>query len=241
MSPPQQVSDCPLTLPHTGAINLIQYTKKPHTMWQICFHFNFHCCLRLNSQPQMTPVDQSAAPPTRDLYAPNHHPRMEPLPAWIMEESAALSEAEMLEVQMLKAGILASLQDSPDDSDAKVEVPKSSVSSLRLVIILCHHVVFPVNLCCSSFSVTPNRPHYILKCGFISVILSNHSQVSKRNMFSFRLQQLEKMGFSTEKAVVALAASKQLDGAISLLIDDSIGEQAVVVSKGKSPRSPQST
>lgn len=47
------------------------------------------------------------------------------------------------------------------------------------------------------------------------------------------------MGFPTEKAVVALAASKQLDGAISLLIDDSIGEQAVVVAKGKSPRSAQ--
>lgn len=60
--------------------------------------------------------------------------------------------------------------------------------------------------------------------------------------FPLRLQQLEKMGFPTEKAVVALAASKQLDGAISLLIDDSIGEQAVVVSKGKSTTAPlQST
>lgn len=49
------------------------------------------------------------------------------------------------------------------------------------------------------------------------------------------------MGFPTEKAVVALAASKQLDGAISLLIDDSIGEQAVVVSKGKSPQQSQNT
>lgn len=49
------------------------------------------------------------------------------------------------------------------------------------------------------------------------------------------------MGFPTEKAVVALAASKQLDGAISLLIDDSVGEQAVVVSKGKSPQPPQNT
>ncbi|KAG7223481.1 hypothetical protein INR49_015474, partial [Caranx melampygus] len=123
--------------------------------------------LRSHSQPQMMPVDHSAAPPMRDLYALNHHPWMEPLPAWIMEESAALSEAEVLEEQMLKAGILASLQDAPDDPDTKVEVPKSSVSSLRL-------------------------------------------------------QQLEKMGFPTEKAVVALAASKQLDGAISLLIDDNV-------------------
>ncbi|XP_023269384.1 rhomboid domain-containing protein 3 isoform X1 [Seriola lalandi dorsalis] len=138
------------------------------------------------SQSHMMPVDQASAPPMRDLFVLNHHPWIEPSPAWIMEESAALSEAEVLEEQMLKAGILASLQDAPDDPDAKVEVPKSSVSSLRL-------------------------------------------------------QQLEKMGFPTEKAVVALAASKQLDGAISLLIDDSVGEQAVVVSKGKSPQPPQST
>lgn len=50
-----------------------------------------------------------------------------------------------------------------------------------------------------------------------------------------RLQQLEKMGFPTEKAVVALAASKQLDGAISLLIDDRVGDKAVVISKGMGP------
>lgn len=60
-------------------------------------------------------------------------------------------------------------------------------------------------------------------------------------MFPLSLQQLEKMGFPTEKAVVALAASKQLDGAISLLIDDSVGEQAVVVSKGKSLPPPPSS
>ncbi|GLD53982.1 rhomboid domain-containing protein 3 [Lates japonicus] len=135
---------------------------------------------RSGSLSQMMPVDQAAAPPMRDLSVLNHHPWIEPSPAWMMEESAAVSEAEVLEEQMLRAGILASLQDAPDNPDAKVEVHKSSVSSLRL-------------------------------------------------------QQLEKMGFPTEKAVVALAASKQLDGAISLLIDDSVGEQAVVVSKGKPP------
>lgn len=142
---------------------------------------------RSRSPPQRLPVDQAAAsPPTRDPSVLNHHPWVDPVPAWIMQESAVQSEAEMLEEQMLRAGILASLQDAPDNPDAKVEVPKSSVSSLRL-------------------------------------------------------QQLEKMGFPTEKAVVALAASKQLDGAISLLIDDSVGEQAVVVSKGKSPLPPQGT
>ncbi|XP_056274120.1 rhomboid domain-containing protein 3 [Pseudoliparis swirei] len=134
------------------------------------------CITSQRSVSQMMPADQPAAPVMRDQS--NHHPWVDPVPAWIMKESAALSEAEVLEEQMLKAGILASLQDAPDNPDAKVEVPKSSVSSLRL-------------------------------------------------------QQLEKMGFPTEKAVVALAASKQLDGAISLLIEDSVGEQAVVVSTGK--------
>ncbi|XP_026178632.1 rhomboid domain-containing protein 3 [Mastacembelus armatus] len=140
---------------------------------------------RSRSLSQMVPVNP-AAPPMRDRSVLNHHPSIEPLPAWIMEQCTAQSEVEVLEEQMLRAGIQASLEDVPDDPDAKVEVPKSSVSSLRL-------------------------------------------------------QQLEKMGFPTEKAVVALAASKQLDGAISLLIDDSIGQQAVVVSKGKSPLPPQST
>ncbi|KAI4820724.1 hypothetical protein KUCAC02_028694 [Chaenocephalus aceratus] len=130
------------------------------------------------SHSHMMPADQAAAPPVRDPSGFNPHPWVDPVPAWILNESAALSEADVLEDQMLRAGILASLQDAPDNPDAKVEVPKSSVSSLRL-------------------------------------------------------QQLEKMGFPTEKAVVALAASKQLDGAISLLIDDSVGEQAVMVSKGK--------
>uniref|UniRef100_UPI0037E7497E rhomboid domain-containing protein 3 n=1 Tax=Semicossyphus pulcher TaxID=241346 RepID=UPI0037E7497E len=138
------------------------------------------------SLSQMMAVDHAAAPPMRDPTVYNHHPREYLEPAWLMTESAAQSEAEVLEEQMLRAGILASLEDAPGNPDAKVEVPKSSVSSLRL-------------------------------------------------------QQLEKMGFPTEKAVVALAASKQLDGAISLLIDDSVGEQAVVVSKGKNPMPPQIT
>ncbi|KAM8864988.1 LOW QUALITY PROTEIN: rhomboid domain-containing protein 3 [Synchiropus picturatus] len=64
-------------------------------------------------------------------------------------------------------------------------------------------------------------------------------EVPKSSVSSLRLQQLEKMGFPTDKAVVALAASKQLDGAISLLIDHSVGEQAVVVSKGKRPPTQQ--
>ncbi|XP_051923712.1 rhomboid domain-containing protein 3 [Hippocampus zosterae] len=111
--------------------------------------------------------------PMSDPLSLNHHPWEEPLSGWRPE-----TEAEVVEEQMLRAGILASLQDVPEEENRKVEVPKSSVSALRL-------------------------------------------------------QQLEKMGFPTEKAVVALAASKQLDGAISLLIDNRVGEQAVVTAKGK--------
>ncbi|XP_061134578.1 rhomboid domain-containing protein 3 isoform X2 [Syngnathus typhle] len=123
--------------------------------------------------------DSHAPPSMRDLLTLNHHPWEEPLSVWRPE-----SEAEVLEEHMLRAGILASLQNAPEEVDQKVEVPKSSVSALRL-------------------------------------------------------QQLEKMGFPTEKAVVALAASKQLDDVISLLVDDSIGEQAVVIAKGKKTTPPK--
>ena len=37
---------------------------------------------------------------------------------------------------MMKAGILASLQDTSEDPEERVEVPKSSVSSLRQVLIM---------------------------------------------------------------------------------------------------------
>ncbi|KAL2092818.1 hypothetical protein ACEWY4_012616 [Coilia grayii] len=93
------------------------------------------------------------------------------------------SDTQALEDQMLRAGIMASLQYTTEEEEKKIEVPKSSVSSLRL-------------------------------------------------------QQLEKMGFATEKAVVALAASAQLDGAISLLINGQVGEEAVVTSKSKKKSHP---
>lgn len=80
-------------------------------------------------------MDQAAAPPMRDPPVLSHHPWLVPAPVWRMGEPAVQSEAEVLEEEMLRAGILASLQDAPDVADAKVEVPKSSVSSLRLVII----------------------------------------------------------------------------------------------------------
>lgn len=116
----------------------------------------------------------------------NAHQWAEPVSPWLYDGSVPMSDAQLVEEQMLRAGLLASLQDIPNAPDAKVEVQKSSVSSLRL-------------------------------------------------------QQLEKMGFPTEKAVVALAATKQLDSAISLLIDGHVGENTVVISKGKSTLPPSST
>ncbi|XP_027024982.1 rhomboid domain-containing protein 3 [Tachysurus fulvidraco] len=98
-------------------------------------------------------------------------------PEWPRQPVNA-SDEQLLDEELLRAGILASLQDAPEGTADKVEVQKSSVSSLRL-------------------------------------------------------QQLEKMGFPMEKAVLALAATPHLDGAISLLIDDQVGENAVVISKGK--------
>ncbi|KAM3610861.1 uncharacterized protein V6R79_009708 [Siganus canaliculatus] len=183
-------------VPTSARLKLPTYTTplrcdSSHALTLTCVYFLaadlstslFMCFCRSKSPPQRTPVDQAVAPPLRDPLVLNHHPWVDPASAWAVSDSAAQSEAAVLDEQMLRAGILASLQDAPDNPDAKVEVSKSSVSSIRL-------------------------------------------------------QQLEKMGFPTDKAVVALAASKQLDGAISLLIDDSIGEQAVVVSKGKNPQPP---
>lgn len=89
---------------------------------------------RYRSLPHRRPADQAAAPLLRDPSVLNHHQWVDPVPDWVIQDTAAQSEADVLEEQMLRAGILASLQDAPDDPNAKVEVPKSSVSSLRLVM-----------------------------------------------------------------------------------------------------------
>lgn len=63
----------------------------------------------------------------------NPQPWLASVPHWLLDGSAAVSEAQLLEEQMLRAGILASLQDAPEEPGTKVEVPKSSVSFLRSV------------------------------------------------------------------------------------------------------------
>uniref|UniRef100_A0A8C3SRJ2 Rhomboid domain containing 3 n=1 Tax=Chelydra serpentina TaxID=8475 RepID=A0A8C3SRJ2_CHESE len=53
-------------------------------------------------------------------------------------------------------------------------------------------------------------------------------QLFKSSVSSLRLQQLERMGFPTEQAVVALAATGRVEGAVSLLIGGQVGDEAVV-------------
>lgn len=45
---------------------------------------------------------------------------------------------------------------------------------------------------------------------------------------SHRLQQLERMGFPMEQAVVALAATGRVEGAVSLLVSGEVGAEALV-------------
>ncbi|XP_030439051.1 rhomboid domain-containing protein 3 isoform X2 [Gopherus evgoodei] len=58
-------------------------------------------------------------------------------------------------------------------------------------------------------------------------------QLSKSSVSSLRLQQLERMGFPTEQAVVALAATGRVEGAVSLLIGGQVGDEAVVMSESR--------
>ncbi|XP_032620529.1 rhomboid domain-containing protein 3 isoform X1 [Chelonoidis abingdonii] len=54
-------------------------------------------------------------------------------------------------------------------------------------------------------------------------------QLSKSSVSSLRLQQLERMGFPTEQAVVALAATGRVERAVSLLIGGQVGDEAMVM------------
>lgn len=77
-------------------------------------------------------MEQAAAASAREALTTSLH-TLGAAPTWITNNPVGLSETQLLEEQMLRAGILASLRDAPDNADAKVEVPKSSVSSLRFV------------------------------------------------------------------------------------------------------------
>ncbi|XP_033828897.1 rhomboid domain-containing protein 3 [Periophthalmus magnuspinnatus] len=109
------------------------------------------------------------------------------------------TEVELLEDQMLQASMLASLQDASDSPH-----PGAGKGLLE-------------------FAHSPGARAGLLDTAEAKV------ELLKSSVSSLRLQQLERMGFPTERAVVALAASKQLESAVTLLIDDSIGSEAVVV------------
>ncbi|XP_043824088.1 rhomboid domain-containing protein 3 [Dromiciops gliroides] len=59
-------------------------------------------------------------------------------------------------------------------------------------------------------------------------------RLSKSSVSSLRLQQLERMGFSMEQAVVALAATGRVEGAVSLLVEGQVGDAAQVTAVGRS-------
>ncbi|XP_015672947.1 rhomboid domain-containing protein 3 [Protobothrops mucrosquamatus] len=67
-------------------------------------------------------------------------------------------------------------------------------------------------------------------------------KLPKSSVSSLRLQQLQKMGFPTEEAVIALAATSHVEGAVSLLIGGHVGDKAVVMAENRSgpPTQPQS-
>ncbi|XP_036597266.1 rhomboid domain-containing protein 3 [Trichosurus vulpecula] len=58
-------------------------------------------------------------------------------------------------------------------------------------------------------------------------------RLSKSSVSSLRLQQLERMGFSMEQAVVALAATGRVEGAVSLLVEGQVGDAAQVMPAGR--------
>jgi hypothetical protein len=56
---------------------------------------------------------------------------------------------------------------------------------------------------------------------------------------SHRLQQLERMGFPTEQAVVALAAAGHVEGAVSLLVGKQVDTETLVTEgRGGPPAHP---
>ncbi|XP_043293400.1 rhomboid domain-containing protein 3 isoform X2 [Cervus canadensis] len=61
----------------------------------------------------------------------------------------------------------------------------------------------------------------------------------KSSVSSLRLQQLERMGFPTEQAVVALAATGRVEGAVALLVGGEVGTEALVTQGRGGPAHPE--
>ncbi|KAJ1092435.1 hypothetical protein NDU88_005545 [Pleurodeles waltl] len=58
-------------------------------------------------------------------------------------------------------------------------------------------------------------------------------KLPKSSVSALRLQQLERMGFSTQQAVVALAATGKVEGAVSLLVGGQVGGDAMVTTDAR--------
>ncbi|KAF6082731.1 rhomboid domain containing 3 [Phyllostomus discolor] len=86
----------------------------------------------------------------------------------------------------------------------------------------------------------------MLQEGIQASLLEGQAQVPKSSLWlpkssvsSLRLQQLERMGFPTEQAVVALAATGRVEGAVSLLVGGEVGAEALVTEGRGGPTYPE--
>lgn len=61
-----------------------------------------------------------------------------------------------------------------------------------------------------------------------------HSDISSLSP-PHRLQQLQHMGFPTEQAAVALAATGRVEGAVSLLVEGLVDTEALVTEERSGP------
>ncbi|XP_077317372.1 rhomboid domain-containing protein 3 [Lithobates pipiens] len=79
----------------------------------------------------------------------------------------------------------------------------------------------------------------MLKAGILASLREYEQQetqrheltLNKSSVSALRLQQLERMGFPTGPAVVALAATGKVEGAVSLLVEGQVGEDIAVTTE----------
>ncbi|XP_058014039.1 rhomboid domain-containing protein 3 isoform X2 [Ahaetulla prasina] len=95
----------------------------------------------------------------------------------------------------------------------------------------------------SPYFPLPNFPteEELIQAGILASLQDQKEEevkLLKSSVSSLRLQQLQKMGFSTEEAVIALAATGHVEGAVSLLIGGHVGDQAVVTAETRSAPPP---
>ncbi|XP_036132331.1 rhomboid domain-containing protein 3 isoform X1 [Molossus molossus] len=86
----------------------------------------------------------------------------------------------------------------------------------------------------------------MLQKGIQASVLEGPAQVPKSPLWlpkssvsSLRLQQLERMGFPMEQAVVALAATGHVEGAVSLLVGGEVGTEVLVTQGRGGPAHPE--